>query len=310
MRIHILYEFKDGPWGGGNQFLKALRTEFIARNVYEEDIYEADVVLFNSYPFGNLEYFNLINKLKKIKGILVFHRLDGPISVVRGQNLEIDHITFLFNNLYSDATIFQSVWVKKESEKLGLEINPNHTIIINAPDKNIFFKENISYDPEEKLRIIATSWSGNMRKGFDVYEWLDKNLDFTKYKFTFIGNSPIRFQNILHLQPLLSHELAIKLKENHVYITASKHEPCSNALLEAMHCGLPAIAYNNGGNAEIVGKGGELFTENEEIIEKLELIKNNYFEYVKRINLPDMTFVANEYLKFMKELYEKDKSNL
>ena len=48
MKIHILYLFKDGPWGGGNQFLKALRNEFIKMNFYEEIPEKADVILFNS----------------------------------------------------------------------------------------------------------------------------------------------------------------------------------------------------------------------------------------------------------------------
>ena len=30
MKINIHYDFKDGPYGGGNQFLKALKNEFIS----------------------------------------------------------------------------------------------------------------------------------------------------------------------------------------------------------------------------------------------------------------------------------------
>ena len=37
MKFHILFEFREGPWGGGgNQFLKALRGEFKSQNIYEE----------------------------------------------------------------------------------------------------------------------------------------------------------------------------------------------------------------------------------------------------------------------------------
>ena len=137
MKVHILFEFIDGPWGGGNQFLKALRNEFIEMNVYEENINKCDAVLFNSYPFRHLEYFDIINNVKK-NNILVFHRLDGPISVVRGNDSQIDSVIFKFNELFSDGTIFQSNWIKNESEKIGLKINQNYEIIINAPDKYIF----------------------------------------------------------------------------------------------------------------------------------------------------------------------------
>lgn len=34
MKIHILCEFVEGPWGGGNQFLKALRRYLRKKGVY------------------------------------------------------------------------------------------------------------------------------------------------------------------------------------------------------------------------------------------------------------------------------------
>ena len=37
-KIHILYKFKSGPWGGGNQFLKALRTALTQKGVYAETL--------------------------------------------------------------------------------------------------------------------------------------------------------------------------------------------------------------------------------------------------------------------------------
>lgn len=310
MKIHILFEFIDGPWGGGNQFLKALRNEFISLDAYTDDIRKADIILFNSYPFRHLEYFDQIIDIKKHnKNILIFHRLDGPISIVRGNDFEIDETIFSFNELFSDGTIFQSSWIKTESEKLGLKINDNYTIIINAPDKSIFYKTNIELPKNEKIKLIATSWSGNIRKGFDVYEWLDNNLDFSKYTMTFVGNSPIEFKNIIHKQPLSSVDLATELKQHHIYISASKHEPCSNALIEAMHCGLPAIAYDNGGNPDIIGSGGELFFHNEEIPTKLEIIVKNYKKYQSKITLPDITRVALLYYNFMKRIFDKIKHN-
>lgn len=49
MKIHILYNFKDGAWGGGNQFLKALQKYFIKGGFYTESPEDADVILFNSH---------------------------------------------------------------------------------------------------------------------------------------------------------------------------------------------------------------------------------------------------------------------
>ena len=47
MKINILFNFKNEAFGGGNQFLKALRKEFEKRKIYDEDYKKADVILFN-----------------------------------------------------------------------------------------------------------------------------------------------------------------------------------------------------------------------------------------------------------------------
>ena len=48
MKIHILHDFIDGPYGGGNQFLKALRQYFMDKDLYENDYETADAILVNS----------------------------------------------------------------------------------------------------------------------------------------------------------------------------------------------------------------------------------------------------------------------
>lgn len=304
LRVHILFEFQDGPWGGGNQFLKALKNEFRRMAVYEYDANNADVILFNSHHL--IEQAEYLKKEYPEKAFI--HRVDGPVQIVRGFDEGIDDKIFNANKIIADGTIFQSNWVKSESVKLGLDIKKDYAVIINAPDETIFYRVDNRLNPSERIKLIATSWSGNVRKGFDVYEWLDDNLDFDKYEMTFIGNSSVSFKRIIHKQPMNSHELSEELKKRHIYITASKHEPCSNALIEAMHCGLPALAYNNGGNPDIVGKGGELFLNNAEIIEKLDLISDNYEFYKDNINLPKIGQVAALYYNFMKRVYT-DKIN-
>ena len=49
IKVHILFDFVTGPWGGGNQFLKALKKYFLVRGVYSEDADDTDIVLLNSF---------------------------------------------------------------------------------------------------------------------------------------------------------------------------------------------------------------------------------------------------------------------
>jgi len=302
MKLHILYNFKNGGWGGGNQFLKALRDYFIKKNIYAESVDEADVVLFNSHH----ELKSILRKKYKFPNKIFIHRIDGPIFKIRNGDLEIDKIIYKFNELLADGTIFQSNYSRQENYKLGFKKNNFESTIINAPDPNIFNRNNkVVFSKNRQIRLIATSWSYNMRKGFDIYRYLDENLDFSKYEMTFIGNSPVQFKNINWIKPLGSKELASQLKQHDIFITASQKDPCSNSLIEALHCGLPVVSLNDGGHPEIVNKAGEIFNDEKNIIEKIEKIVNNYDQYQRKINLPSIDEVSEKYYNFAKNIHNK-----
>jgi len=306
MRIHILYNFQLGPWGGGNQFLKALKKEFESQNVYKESLEKTEVILFNSFPFRAEVFFDKIFRLKtKHSRKIVIYRLDGPISLVRGKDEKIDNIITLFNNLFVDGIIFQSNWCREKNKKLFGISSRYETVIHNAPDNEIFNKEGKKeFNPERKIKLIATSWSSNWRKGFEIYKFLDENLDFSKYEMTFVGNSSIEFKNIKWIKSVPSEKLARILKEHDIYITASQNDPCSNALIEALSCGLPAVALNDGGHPELVQKGGELFRGREDVIEKIEKVAKNYQYYQSQIPKFSIRKVAQEYYDFAKKIYQ------
>lgn len=299
-KMHISYNFQKGPWGGGNQFLKALREEFDKQNIYEEETHKANVILVNSHH--DLEY--CFKTKKKYPNKIVIYRLDGPVSFVRGQDKEIDKIIALFNNLVVDGIIFQSNWCKKNNKKYFGISSTYETIINNAPDSKIFNKiGKKNFNPEEEIKLIATSWSSNWRKGFDIYKFLDENLDFSKYKITFVGNSPIKFKNIKWIRPVYSKKLAEILKQNDIYITASQKDPCSNSLIEALSCGLPVVALSDGGHPELVKKGGELFKNKEDIIATIEKVSKNYHYYQSKIPIFSMGKIARDYYEFAQRIY-------
>lgn len=300
-KIYILYSFKKGPWGGGNQFLKALKYQFDKIGVYQHNPIFADVIIFNSH-----HKLTLVKFLKRLFPKKIFvHRLDGPLFKTRGQNLEIDQEIFKINQQIADASVFMSHWTREESYRLGLIKKKHEIVIINAPDSSIF--NNINKHPfnkYKKIKLITTSWSPNPRKGFEIYQYLDNNLDFSKYEMTFIGNSPINFKNINYLPPLKSEELAQKLKDNDIFIAASQNDPCSNSLIEAIHCSLPSIALNSGGHPEIIqiNNGGLLFENGQDLIEKIEKIVNNYSAYQNKITPISINQIANQYCQFIKTI--------
>jgi len=308
MKINVLYQTKKGPWGGGNQFVVAL-TKYLNRfNQYAQNPKNADAILFNLNPSASLPM--LLSRLKTIKNQhpnkLVFCRIDGPVYLVRNKDLDLDRAFYRFICALSDGVIFQSNWSRQNNYNFGLKHHEFEKVIMNASDPNIFNRHGkIPFSNQRKTRLIMTSWSSNWRKGFEIYKWLDQCLNFDIFELTFAGNTPTTFSNIKHIPPLDSEKLAELLKYHDIYLTASQKDPCSNALIEALSCGLPSLAKDDGGHPEIVGNGGALFQDPHEIPGLLNNIINNYNTYQNNIHVQTMYHIGKQYVDFMHDIYEK-----
>lgn len=300
VKINIIYGFVEGPWGGGNQFLKALRDHLIKIGVYSERPEDADVILFNSHHMLD----DVISVKRQYPEKIMIHRVDGPIFYTRGRDMEVDREIFRINDMLADGTVFQSKWSKEKNYRLGISESDYHTVIMNAPDGSIFNSNGKVPSSGGKTRIIATSWSDNLRKGFDIYQYLDEHLDFNRFDMTFVGNSPVGFKNIKWIRPVPDREIARLLKEHDIYVTASRNDPCSNSLIEALHSGLPAVAASDGGHPEIVGEAGELFDGSEDVIEAIEKVAEGYDHYRSKISMPAMDMIANRYYSFAQKIYD------
>jgi glycosyltransferase involved in cell wall biosynthesis len=99
------------------------------------------------------------------------------------------------------------------------------------------------------------------------------------------------------VEPVPSQELSEILRNQDVYLTASENDPCSNALIEALSCGLPSLGLNSGGHPEIIGYGGLVFDRKEEIERMIYLISANHEGFASLISLPEMSNTAANYLE-------------
>ena len=297
MKIHIAYEITENPYGGANQFLRTLRNNFINKDLHTKDPSCADIVLFNSHH--NVENIvNLKNSFPKKKFI---HRVDGPIKLYNHLNDTRDNIVSFLNSHIADATIFQSEWSRQQNLNLGIiQSHVLSTVIGNAADTNIFKRQD--KDPGDKVRILSTSFSPNMRKGYGYYKFLDENLDFNNFEYNFAGQSPVKFENIKNLGCLTSDEIASKINESDLFITASENDPCSNSLIEALTGGIPALALDSGGHPEILKEGGMLFKTKKDLLEKVKEMSNNLEYFRNKIETNNMEEIANRYLNFLKKV--------
>lgn len=293
--LSLFHEFIPPPAGGGHQFMRALWVEAEKRGIKVENNTispTTSACMFNAFNFDETR----LRRLRRSSAIYV-HRIDGPVGVIRGHDEGIDQRTWRMNQEFADKTILQSHYSLQKHLELGYKFK-NPIIVINASDPKIFYPpENADFPKSQKIRLIASSWSANRKKGADVYTWLDEHLDWEKYEFTFVGNSPVKFKNIHMMAPMPSSELAQQLRNHDIYITASQDDPCSNSLIEALTCGLPAIYLKSGGHPEIVGMGGLGFDIPDEIPDLLEQIVQNYKNFQALIRVSTIEGVVNTYLK-------------
>ena len=295
--LALFHELAPSPAGGGHQFLRALTRELEGRGLRVEQqriSEETPACLFNSFnfDFARLQRF-------AARGARMVHRVDGPIGVYRGFDDGTDERIAELNAELAEATILQSRFSLEKHRELGLDLR-EPVVVPNAVDPAIFHPP----DSREalggrKVRLIATSWSDNPRKGVDTLAWLDANLDRARYALTFAGRPPTVFEHARVVGPLDSNALAALLRTQDVYLAPSRDDPCSNALLEALACGLPAAYRASGGHPELVGEGGLPFREDEELGDVLNRLVAELDERRAAIELRPISWVADRYLEVL-----------
>jgi glycosyltransferase involved in cell wall biosynthesis len=296
--LAVFHDYAPPPSGGGNQFIRALTRELERGGLSVEANRISGgtrACLFNSFNFD-------ARRLRRFArpDVRMVHRVDGPIAAYRGFDDGTDTRVIEVNQTFADATVVQSRFSLDKHAALGLDLR-SPVVIPNAPDPSVFFPAE-RRDPlgDRPLRLIASSWSQNERKGLDVLVWLDRHLDFERYEVTFVGQVAGTFEWIRSVPPLPSEPLADLLRAHDAYLIGSRDDPCSNALLEALACGLPAVYLRSGGHPELVGEGGIGFDAPEELPGILERLRAELDERRAAIRVPALADVAARYLEVLR----------
>ena len=314
LKISINVEYKEAPWGGGNLFIKNLKTYLEAEghkvvfNLFEKDI---DIILIIDprmlsesviYSIKDIKFYQEnINRNCKI-----VHRINECDE--RKNTTGINNYYIEVNKI-ADYTIFVSDWLKEIYINSGFS-SQNLTVIMSGSNNKIFNNTGRSvWNKDEPLKIVTHHWGDNLNKGFDIYSLLDANIK-EKFKgliqFTFIGNvnknAELKSTNVV--DPKYGLELADLIKKNHIYLTASINEPSGNHHIEGAQCGLPVLYRNSGGIPEFTKGFGVGFDGKEDFFEKLMELQNNYKMYFEKMNeYPfNSDLMSHEYLEIFKKL--------
>ena len=266
-----------GPWGGGNKTVSALSQKlreeghevFFDLNRPDFDI----IFCIDPRPDNTGVWYQHFINYKNQYDAKIIQRV-GDLGT-HGKPELFNLVQQCLN--HSDHFIFPSNWAK---EKSGITTD-NFSVIPNRP-KDIFhnYKKDKQLKPE-KIKIVTHHWSNNVKKGFDTYKFIDENLS-DKYDFTYIGRVPegFIFDNSTYISPIEDEKICEILSSQDVYLTASKEEAGANHVLEAMACGLPVIYHESGGSInEYVGNRGFSFSSNDNLVNAIEEISNNFKKY-------------------------------
>jgi glycosyltransferase involved in cell wall biosynthesis len=297
--LSVFHDFRPSPAGGGNQTLRAVLGEMQRRGVRVEQHTISpgtQAVLFNSFnfDFGRLELL-----ARRCDGVRKVHRVGAVTTLYRGFDDGTDARVARINRELADATIAISHATIDMYRQIGIElVDPR--VVYNGCDDRIFHPNGRApFARDRRIRLISTSWSDNPNKGAETYRWLERHLDWERYEYTFVGNTAVPFERIVHLPSMPSSELAGVLREHDVFVTATANDAYSNALVEALSCGLPALYLASGGSAEAVGEAGFGFRQPEEIPALLDRLVDEYEDRRAAISLPSLEDVVDEYLEVL-----------
>jgi glycosyltransferase involved in cell wall biosynthesis len=298
--LAIFHDFSPPPAGGAHQTLRAFVQSCERRGIRVEHgsiSATTRACLFNSFnfDFDRLERF----AARRPDGCTMVHRVGAVTSLYRGFDDGTDARVGALNGRLADRTLAISQATIDMYRQIGIELVAPR-VVHNPVDPEIFHpRGRVPFSRDRKIRLISSSWSDNPRKGGPTYRWLEQQLEWSRYEFTFVGNTNEPFERIRHVPPLPSHDLADLLREHDVFITATEDDAYSNALVEALSCGLPAIYLDSGGSAEAVKAAGLAFTEREQIPELLDRLVDEYEERQAAIDLPSLDEIVDAYLEVL-----------
>jgi glycosyltransferase involved in cell wall biosynthesis len=250
--LALFHDFEPAPAGGAHQSLRALVRELRRRGVriaFNAIPPGTQACLFNSFNFDASRLGRFAAQRPDCRMV---HRVGAVTTLYRGFDDGTDARVADLNRRFADATLAISHATIEMYRSIGIELVDPH-VVYNAVDTEVFHPfGRARFDSAQKMRLIAVSWSDNPRKGGSVYRWLESVLDWDQYEFTFVGRAQEDFTRIRHVPPVPSPELANLLRRHDVFVTATENDAYSNALVEALSCGLPAIYLDSGGSSEAV----------------------------------------------------------
>lgn len=317
LKISIGMNLQPGPWGGGNQFGRALADYLRGRGCRVSfDLKDADLDLIlltepdRRLTISAYDHRDILRYLLfKNSGAVVVHRLNNS-SEARDDHAKVFNKFRIFANQAADHTVFVSSWLHQIYVNSGYA-SPHFSVIHNGADAALW-KGPPKEGRPQKFSLVTHHWSNNRNRGFALYETLDRMLAEDAWRgridFTYVGRTPegFKFQNARYVEPLSGPELAREIQSHDIYVTGSRNDSAPMHAIEGALCGLPVLYLQSGGLPEHCQGYGVAYQGPEDFPEKLGRIIEEYEHWAGR--MPDYPHTARhmcaQYFDLFNELVD------
>lgn len=251
------------PWGGASPFVWQLQTILKRRGCHVQyHLRGKPDLLFiidprDDHPAKRFGLKELRSFRRRHPEVPVLHRINECDQ--RKNTNFMDELLRETNEL-SDYTVFIAEWLRDYFAAKWFDLSRPHRCIYNGADPAIYHPFGSAIPRAgEPLRIVTHHWSDNPMKGFDVYERVDHLIADGKlsgFQLRVIGRWPqsLKWRSAELYGPMTGAPLARRLRECHIYLTASRWEPCGMHHVEGAQCGLPLVYHLDGGGIVEAGK--------------------------------------------------------
>ena len=298
-KIFINFKPENISYGGGNifclEFVKYLLqnkvnlTYELSNDIDYFIIIDPFAGKFKKYGLEDIIRYKYKYNLSKSKIIIRVNDCDYTRPNLSASVSREQILLKYFN--YIDLFIFNSNFIKKYyTDKYFQLKNLNNFIIYNGVNPNIFYPLKGKFCNKRHITIVTHHWSTNINKGYDTYFKLWKYLkNIPNISFKFIGREfNQKYKGVPVFGPFHGIELALQLRNCDIYLTDSIYDSCPNHVIEGIMSGLPILYTNTKGGGRDICKSfkskiGEGFDDFDDLLQKINLIIENYDFYKKNI---------------------------
>ncbi|HAT73381.1 MAG: Glycosyl transferase, group 1 [Candidatus Moranbacteria bacterium GW2011_GWF2_36_839] len=327
-KIFFAYKHTDNPWGGANNFIRALYNEIKINpefDVHHNINLKSDIIFFSQLSCGpgNVLFgskkryrFSDIKKLKnKSKAKLVVRAVNlninshppkslGSILAYIRTGLWLDIETIKLVNL-ADFVIFQSEFQKEFFKRWGYK-GKNNTVIHNGAP--LIFKNNNFFVKEvnNPLKLVSNS----NYKEFKKHDIIAKISLLKEVSVIHVGTWSDKIKNHkVDIRGTLSHEEIVEIYKNSDYLLhPALSDPCPNSVIEALYFGLPVIYNNRKGSSQELVKGNGISLDENNLEKTIRIAKNNFTALKQKLSSARDYYSIKRGVSMYAEVFNKFKN--